>query len=444
MMTSLNNDVPPQAVDVERALLGAMMLDSESVGVSVDMRIDDSFYHPQNSIIYGVIRKLYSGEHPVDPLSVADGLKAIGSLDKIGGDAVLKQLINEAVNVATTEYYCKMINEKAELRKLITLSNTVKARCMGSEPDVNGIIADIDSEIMCILSGTDIFKNLRRAGDVIPEVMEIIEKRATAEDGLTGVPTGFLKLDEVTSGWQRGSYVIVGAPTKMGKTNLGLHFAVETVKANIPVLVFSMEMTHRDMVERLISHESGVETTAANYRKPVEQDWESMANGNAEIDKWPFYIDTTPGMNVAQLSERVKSIVKKCKIKLIVIDYIQLMQGMGESGRQAQVENISRKIKALALSVDIPIVAISQYSRGAKNETRKPVLQDLRDSGALEQDANIVILLHQPTEQEIDENIPGCYKKYEIRTLMIAANRQGPTCDIPVRFKGEIATFMDV
>lgn len=438
------DEAPPQALDIERAVIGAMLIERDAVTSAIETDVSDSFYHPQHSLIFRAIKELYLADHPVDQLSVIEKLRGAKNINIDEIELSLPEMASEAANVATVKYYCQQLKDKATLRKLLALAASIKSRCYEQNASPANILTDIDTGIVGMLNSTDGFKSVKRAGEVIPEVMDIIERRALSQTGIVGIPTGFEKLNEITSGWHRGNYIIVGAPTKSGKTNLGLHFAITAVEREIPVIVFSMEMTHRELVERLVSNKSDFETTAAHYHKPTTQDWESMARASSRIDTWPFYIDSTAGISIAQLSARIKSLLKKYKAGLVVVDYLQLMSGMGERNRQAEVEHISRGLKALALSVDIPIIVISQYNRGVKGETRRPVLQDLRDSGALEQDANIVILLHQPTEDEINENMPGTYAKHEIRTLIVAANRQGPTGDIPVRFRGEISKFMDI
>jgi len=378
-MDDILDKAPPQAPEIERAILGAMLMDRESVWVAIGVGIQDSFYKPEHSVIFRAMSELYEAEDPVDQLSVAEKLKSSGKLDMVGGDVALSALLKDAANFATVEHYSKIIKKKAQLRRVIVITKAISARCMDSAADPLSILNDCDKQLGKILTETSNHLNTRKVEDVLPQVMELIQTRADAVDGVAGIPTGFDMLDSATAGWQNGNVIIVGAKQKEGKSMLGMHFAINGAINNAPTNMYSMEMTHIENVERMVARESGVDTSAVHRNQPSSLDWEKMSKGCATISKWPLYIDTTPGLNIAELSAKVKSAVKKYGIKLVVVDYIQLMDGMGEKGRQSQVEHISRGLKQLALLVNIPIIVISQFSRGEKGEHRRPRLSDLRD-----------------------------------------------------------------
>ena len=374
----MDDFIYPHATDIERAILGAMIMDRDALTVAIGQNLDNCFYKPAHAILFKAMKEMNDAGTPVDHLTLYETLQSSGDDDKIGGMPAISAMVMEAANTATIEYYAKIVYNKALLRKMIMVSITLKQHCLEDNADPLDIISKADQDICSVIEQTKAAVRTRKVSDILPEAVELIEKRASAEDGVAGVPTGFIRLNEITSGWQPGNYIIIGAPPGEGKSNLAAHFAVAAASAHYPTILYTMEMTQVEVTERLIARESRIETTAVHQNKPTPYDWERITDGCAVLSNWPLYIDDTPGMTIVELSARMKNAVKKYGIRLAIVDYLQLMPGMGESGRQIQVETISRGMKKLAGVLRIPIIAVSQYNR-QKEQGRRPMLSDLRD-----------------------------------------------------------------
>jgi len=422
--------VPPQAPDIERAIIGAMLIDPESIGIAIELVKDEFFYKPVNAMIFRAVTDLYDENLPVDQLTVADQLKKRGQLEMIGGEATLSALITETASSANIRYHCRILREKALLRRMISLTNTYHNKCYEDTADPSSLIENIEKGIMD-LSEMRHTKNYVTLEDTVHEAHQEIEKKAQAGDGVTGIDTGFSRLNTMTAGWQPSDFIILAGRPSMGKTALALDIAKNAAKNDVPVGVFSLEMSSMQLVMRLLYNEARFNGSQAHINKPAAEDWTRLGDACNRLHKYPIYIDDTPGLSSIELSAKAKRLKLEKDIGLIVIDYLQLMQGSNKESRQQEISSISRGLKSLAKELNVPIIALSQLSRALEQRggDHRPLLSDLRESGAIEQDADIVMFIYRAAYYNIDpeyeineQHIP----KDEVAELIIRKQRNGP------------------
>jgi replicative DNA helicase len=442
-------DVISQAEEIERAMASLILNDPSCFEDILEMVDESVFYTPAYKMIFLTTRHLWREKGGYDFITILDHMKGNGTLDQIGGEASLLGIQAEFMSSANVKSWCETLIEKKRLRDLDQLSRVIQSS-IGDGADSKQMINDINDRLDKI-TGDISTGSVQTMSQVITQAYEVIKKRSETETGLTGVPTGFRLLNKATAGWQNGNYIIVAAPTKQGKSTLLLNFAMAAAKSGLKTLIFSMEMSSIELGERFISSESQVETTALHYKQQDQSMWERLMKSCNKLYNIPIILDTAPALTIVELSAKAKRLKKKEDIKFVLVDYVQLMSGCGEKSRQLQVENISRGLKKLAAELDIPVIAVSQFSRPLKGqENRRPVLSDLRDSGALEQDANVVLMIHDPDEKRKKEHLDAKGIPYqdvqmdELREIIIGANRQGPKQDILVRWIGKYFAFSDL
>lgn len=436
---------PPQAVDVEEAVLGAMLLEPSCVDQALEELTPDCFYDPKHRMIFQAMSALQTDNASVDIITVSAKLKETGELEAVGGAVVLANLSEKVGSAAHIEYYVKLLKQKAIQRNLIKASYDVLKDSYDESIKVDDLIDKAQSRIYEAVQ-SNLRKEVQDIKSIINDAMSDIEKSQKVV-GLNGVPSGFKSIDVITQGWQRSDLIILAARPSVGKTAFSLNLARNAaVDHHMPVAVFSLEMSNIQLAKRLMTSESGLSADKIKGGRKLEPyEWEQLEYKIKALADAPLYIDDTPGISLTEFRTKAKNLVLNKGVRLIVVDYLQLMQGPVElrGMREQEVAAISRTLKATAKELDVPIIALSQLSRNAVQRQGgggKPVLSDLRESGSIEQDADMVIFIHRPDFVGLSEN-PEDREKTQI---IIAKHRNGETKDIDMIFKSEQIRFMEL
>ena len=436
----------PQALEVERAVLGALMNDRDAYAVVCEILSPESFYEQRNQLIYSAIRDLSIAEKPVDVLTVTDELERQGSLDKVGGAIYIADLSNKVASSANIEYHARIIAHKFLARQLISFASDIETKAFDGSMDIDDLMQDAEGSLF-ELSRRNMKKDYTQIDPVISNAVEVIQKAAANKDGLTGVPTGYHKLDNITSGWQASDLVIIAGRPAMGKTSFALSMA-KNIAADykVPMAFFSLEMSNVQLVNRLISNCCEIQGSKILNGQLKPDEWERLDKRLNNLIGSPLYVDDTPGLSVFELRTKARRLVRDHGVKIIMIDYLQLMNanGMRFSSRQEEVSTISRSLKQIAKELDIPILALSQLNRGVESreglEGKRPQLSDLRESGAIEQDADMVLFVHRPEYYHIYQDENG-RDLHGMAQIIIAKHLKGATGDVLLNFRGEFTRF---
>lgn len=437
--------VPPQALDVEEAVLGAMLLEPACVDEAMDELRPSCFFSERNRMIFEAVSGLVAEHSPVDSISVAAKLRQNGNLEAIGGPATLVALTDNIGSAAHIEFYLKVLKQKTIQRDLITAANKILGEAYDDKVNVDDLVAMAQDKVYAAVQ-SNVKNEVVDIGSVINDAMKRIEKMQTIT-GLSGVPSGFASLDRITNGWQPSDLIILAARPSVGKTAFSLNLARNAaVDHHIPVAFFSLEMSSLQLGMRLMTTESGLSADKIKGASKLENDeWNLLEQSLKNLSRAPLYIDQTPGLPVMEFRTKVKALVKQKGVRLVIVDYLQLMQGPAElkGMREQEVAAVSRLLKATAKELDVPIIALSQLSRQAVQRQGgggKPVLSDLRESGSIEQDADMVIFIHRPDFVGISEGEADREKSQ----IIIAKHRNGETRDIDMLFKAERVKFLEV
>ena len=436
----------PQALEVERAVLGALMNDRDAYAVVCEILSPESFYEQRNQLIYSAIRDLSLAEKPVDVLTVTDELERQGCLDKGGGAIYIADLSNKVASSANIEYHARIIAHKFLARQLISFASEIETKAFDGSMDIDDLMQEAEGSLF-ELSRRNMKKDYTQIDPVISNAVEVIQKAAANKDGLTGVPTGYHKLDNITSGWQASDLVIIAGRPAMGKTSFALSMA-KNIAADykVPMAFFSLEMSNVQLVNRLISNCCEIQGSKILNGQLKPDEWERLDKRLNNLIGSPLYVDDTPGLSVFELRTKARRLVRDHGVKIIMIDYLQLMNanGMRFSSRQEEVSTISRSLKQIAKELDIPILALSQLNRGVESreglEGKRPQLSDLRESGAIEQDADMVLFVHRPEYYHIYQDENG-RDLHGMAQIIIAKHRKGATGDVLLNFRGEFTRF---
>ena len=436
----------PQALEMEKAVLGALMIDKEAYGVVCETLRPESFYEPRNQMVYTAIRDLSMSEKPVDVLTVTEQLAKLGMLEEVGGPGYMAELSSRVASSANIEYHANVIAQKSLARQLISFASVIETKAFDETVDVEELMQEAEGSLF-ELSQRNMKKDYTAIDPVISQALKVLTAAAANTDGLTGISTGYYKLDDITSGWQNSDLVIIAGRPAMGKTSFALSMA-KTIAADlrVPMAFFSLEMSNVQLVNRLISNACEIEGSKILNGQLKPDEWDRLDKRINNLLGAPLYVDDTPGLSVFELRTKARRLVREHGVKLIMIDYLQLMNanGMRFSSRQEEVSTISRSLKGLAKELDIPVLALSQLNRGLEsregNEGKRPQLSDLRESGAIEQDADMVVFVHRPEYYRIyqDENGRDLRGMAEI---LIAKHRKGATGIITLSFRGEFTRF---
>ncbi len=439
--------VPPQAVELEEAILGALMLEKDSIISVQEVLTRDAFYKEAHRTIFRAIEQLSAEMLPIDLYTVTERLKQNNELKAVGGANFLAELTQKVGSAAHVEYHAKIIAQKYIQRELIRASTEIQKMSYDESTDVTDLIGFAEEEIMNVSEG-HMQRSVQSSGDILRKTLEAIEEASKNENAFNGVPSGFTDIDRVTLGWQPSDLVIVAARPSMGKTAFTLSMARNmAIDHQIPVAFFSLEMSATQLMMRLIVAESELDSRAVKSGRLSPEQWRHLEESIKPFRKAPMYIDDTPALSVFEFRSKVRRLKTLYNIQLIIIDYLQLMTGPHESkgNREQEVASISRTLKAIAKELNVPIIALSQLNRAAelRGGSKKPQLSDLRESGAIEQDADIVAFIHRPEYfgMKVDEeNIP---LPPGLAEFIIAKHRNGATDTIRLKFRKEQARFLD-
>lgn len=436
---------PPQAIEIEEAVLAAMMTDADVISDVLDQLNEKCFYKESNRKIFEAIQWLSSRNYSVDILTVADQLSKKGQLEEVGGAAYLSEISMRYSAAANTDYHCKVLLQKFIQRELISISHNIQKNAFEDTLPVDDLLQTAAQDIF-ELTDRNMRKDTSPVDAVLKRAIEEIEESQNRTDGLSGVPSGYRGIDAVTYGWQKSDLIIIAARPSVGKTAFVLTMARNmAVDHNIPVAMFSLEMSETQLIKRVLVGETGLESKkiwgAKRFRDP--EDWAILNERITRLSRAPLWIDDTGSISIYEFRAKARRLVYTHGVKLIIIDYLQLMTGPPElkGMREQEVSAISRSLKAIAKELNIPIIALSQLSRAVENRggNKRPQLSDLRESGAIEQDADIVMFIHRPEFLGVEgpEDYPG---KTE---MIIAKHRNGETKDVEMRFIKEEARFVD-
>ena len=438
--------VQPQAMEIERAVLGALMIDKDAYTVVCEMLHPESFYEPRNQKVYQAIRDLELREQPVDVWTVTEQLAKQGDLEDVGGPAYVTELSSRVASSAHIEYHARIIAQKFLARQLISYASFIQTKAFDETIDIEDLMQEAEGSLF-ELSQKNMKKDYTQIDPVVKNAIDVIQKAAANKDGLTGVPTGYHKLDEITSGWQPSDLVIIAARPAMGKTAFALSMA-KNIAADyqVPMAFFSLEMSNTELINRLISNVCEIEGSKIRNGQLHPDDWDRLDKRVNNLLGAPLYVDDTPGLSVFELRTKARRLVREHDVKIIMIDYLQLMNanGMRFSSRQEEVSTISRSLKSLAKELEIPIIALSQLNRGVESreglEGKRPQLSDLRESGAIEQDADMVLFVHRPEYYHIYQDENGRDLR-GLAQIIIAKYRKGATGDVQLTFQKEFTRF---
>ncbi len=437
--------VQPQALPLEEAVLGALMLEKDALPQVMDILRPDSFYLDSHQLIYRAIIRLFERSHPVDLLTVQEELRKTGEIEKVGGSYYLVELTNRIGSSANIEYHARIIAQKHIQRELIRVSTKTIRDAYEDTTDVFNLLDDAEKGLFGITQN-NLSRSYSAMGDLSSKLLKQIEELAKREDGLTGVPTGFTDLDRLTSGWQSSDLIIVAARPGMGKTSFVLALARNAaVDFKKGVALFSLEMSSVQLVQRLVSMEA--EITGSKFRngKMEDYEWQQLQSVVEAMNQVPIFIDDTPGINIFELRAKCRRLKMQHDIQLIIIDYLQLMTGASESknsNREQEISQISRSLKGMAKELGVPVIALSQLSRAVevRGGSKRPQLSDLRESGAIEQDADIVGFIYRPEYYQILEDENGQSLK-GVAEFIIAKHRNGALDTVRMKFTSEYAKF---
>ncbi|MBR3285493.1 MAG: replicative DNA helicase [Bacteroidales bacterium] len=437
-------NTPPQALDVEEAVLGAMLLEQTAVDLAMEDLTPNCFYDPRHKMIFEAISHLVTDHTSVDIITTANKLKQEGNLEAVGGAVVLTELSQKVGSAAHIEYYIKILKQKSIQRELITASYDILHQAYDESVNVDDLIDNAQTKIFDAIQN-NLKKEVQDIGALINEAMGDIQKMQNST-GLSGVPSGFVTLDTITMGWQKSDLIILAARPAIGKTAFALNMARNAaVDHHMPVAVFSLEMSAVQLTKRLMTSESGLPADKIKGGTKLEPfEWEQLDYKLRNLSKAPLYIDDTPSIPVMEFRTKVKNLVKSKGVRLVVVDYLQLMQGPAElrGMREQEVAAISRTLKQTAKELDVPIIALSQLSRQTVQRSGgsgRPQLSDLRESGSIEQDADMVIFIHRPDALGLSADPAG----KEETQIIIAKHRNGSVGEIPMIFKSEQIRFME-
>lgn len=439
----------PQAREVEEAVLGALMLEKDAYFVVSEILKPESFYEKIHELIYQAIIDLALTQQPIDMLTVIEQLKRNGNLEAVGGPFYISQLTGKVASTAHLEYHAHIIARKYLARELIRYTGIIQGKAFDETIDVEELMQEAEGELFKI-SQRNIKNDTTQIDPVIKDAIGLIQKASEQKEGLSGLRSGFNGLDKMTSGWQNSDLVIIAARPAMGKTAFVLSMAKNmAIDFGTPVAVFSLEMSNVQLVNRLITNVTEIPANKIKSGQLAAYEWEQLDYKIKELYGAQIFVDDTPSLSVFELRTKARRLVREHGIRCVIIDYLQLMNasGMSFGSREQEVSTISRSLKGLAKELNIPIIALSQLNRGVENrqgiEGKRPQLADLRESGAIEQDADMVCFIHRPEYYKIFEDEQG-NSLVGLAEIIIAKHRNGAVGDVRLRFKGEFAKFMNV
>lgn len=440
--------VPPQAMDLEEAVLGAFMIDRDAVTNAIEILRPESFYDDRHRLIFAAIRNLFEKTMPIDLLTVTDALRKMGRLEEAGGAYYITSLTNRVASAAHVEHHARIVAQKFIQRELIRISTEIVQEAYEDTTDVFELLDKAEQGLFNVAD-----KNLRTSyneiGNLLSSTIREIDEARKHEDSLTGVPSGFAGLDRVTGGWQKSDLIIIAARPSMGKTAFTLSIARNAaVDFKKPVAIFSLEMSSQQLVKRLISAETEIVAEKIIKGQLAEHEMVQLLKLSGRLSEAHVYIDDTPAINIFELRAKCRRLKMQHDIQLVIIDYLQLMTSTEKSkngNREQEISQISRSLKSIAKELDIPVIAISQLSRKVEDRggSKRPMLSDLRESGAIEQDADVVCFLYRPEYYGLDVDDDNNSTR-GVAEVIIAKHRNGALDTIRTRFVDKFIKFVDM
>ena len=438
--------IQPQAPELEEAVLGALMIEKDAYSLVSEILRPESFYERRHQLIYSAIVDLAVNQKPVDILTVKEQLSKRGDLEEVGGPFYITQLSSKVASSAHIEYHARIIAQKSLARELITFTSNIQSKAFDETLDVDDLMQEAEGKLFEI-SQQNMKKDYTQINPVIDEAYKLIQKAAARTDGLSGLESGFTKLDKMTSGWQNSDLIIIAARPAMGKTAFVLSMAKNiAVDYRNPVALFSLEMSNVQLVNRLIANVCEIPSEKIKSGQLANYEWQQLDYKLKNLMDAPLYVDDTPSLSVFELRTKARRLVREHGVRIIIIDYLQLMNasGMAFGSRQEEVSTISHSLKGLAKELSIPIIALSQLNRGVESregiDGKRPQLSDLRESGAIEQDADMVCFIHRPEYYKIFQDDRGNDLR-GMAEIVIAKHRNGAVGEVLLRFKGEFTRF---
>lgn len=439
--------IPPRDKDLEEAVLGALMLERDAFTLICDLLKPESFYEPANQKIYAAIQSLGAAQKPIDMLTVTEQLRNNGDLEAVGGPVFISELTSRVASGANVEFHARIVAQKYLARELIAFASNIEGKAFDESNDVDDLLQEAEGKLFEI-SQRNVKKDVTQIDPVIKQAIEQIQNAANRDSGLSGLETGYTELDRLTSGWQNSDLIIIAARPAMGKTAFVLSMAKNmAVNFNTPIAIFSLEMSNLQLVNRLISNVCELEGEKIKSGKLNDREWDALMSRSKHLYSAPLYIDDTPSLSILELRTKARRLVREHDVKMIIIDYLQLMNasGMKYGSREQEVSMISRSLKQLAKELNIPIIALSQLNRSVESRgtdgDRRPQLSDLRESGAIEQDADIVCFIHRP-EYYLHSDTDAEGRDIRGKALFIVAkHRSGSVDDVQLRFRHKYARF---
>ncbi len=437
--------VPPRDLDLEQAVLGALMLEKDAYTRVCDILRPESFYEPAHQKIYEAMQTLGARQQPIDMLTVTEQLRLNDTLGDVGGALFISELTSRVASAANVEFHARIIAQKFLARELISFSSTIEGKAFDESNDVDDLLQEAEGKLFEI-SQRNVKKDVTQIDPVVSDAIKQMQIAQNRESGLSGLETGYHDLDKITSGWQNSDLIIIAARPAMGKTAFVLSMAKNmAVNYNTPLAVFSLEMSNLQLVNRLISNVAEIDGSKIKSGNLTAIEWQQLFARIKHLTGAPLYIDDTPSLSIFELRTKARRLVREHQVGMIIIDYLQLMNasGMKFGSREQEVSMISRSLKQLAKELNIPIIALSQLNRSVENRTdgKRPQLSDLRESGAIEQDADIVCFIHRPEyyvrggRDAEGNDIRG------LAEFIIAKHRSGSVADVKMRFRAQFARF---
>ena len=432
--------LPPQDVPAEQSVLGAMLLSKDAIAECVEDLREEDFYRPAHQTIYGAIIDLYGRGEPADAVTVAAELTKNGEIGRIGGAPYLHTLVSMVPTAANASYYARIVSERAILRRLVEAGTRITHMGYAGEGDVDDTVDRAQAEVYDVTSRrtSEDYLPLR---DIMPHALEEIEAISNRGGEMVGVPTGFQDLDQLMNGLHPGQLIVVAARPAIGKSTLGLDFArAASIKHGLASVIFSLEMSRNEITMRLLSAEAQVALHHMRAGNMSEADWAKLASKMGQVSEAPLFIDDSPNLNMMEIRAKCRRLKQRHDLRLVIVDYLQLMtSGKRVESRQQEVAEFSRSLKLLAKELEVPVIAISQLNRGPEQRVdKRPMLSDLRESGSIEQDADVVVLLHREDAYERESPRAG------EADFIVAKHRNGPTQTVTVAFQGHYSRFVDM
>ena len=445
---NFGHHLQPQALELEAAVLGSVMVEHDAFSQISEILKPESFYEPRHQYIYDAIRSLTMEDKPVDMLTVMEKLRSTGLLEEIGGPMYIAKLCDTVTGSADVEYYAGIIAQKYLLRQLITFSSHVQTRAFDETTDVAELMQSTEAELFNI-SQSNTKKDFTQIDPVVKEAWNMVNNAAKSPDGMSGISSGFHDLDKMTNGWQNSDLIIIAARPAMGKTAFALSMAKNiAIDQERPMALFSLEMSNVQLMNRVITNVCEIESEKLRSGQLAPFEWGQLDYNIKRLYGKPLYLDDTPGLSIYDLRTKARRLVREHNIQILMIDYLQLMTAQGSNNRfgsrQEEVSTISRSLKNLAKELNIPVIALSQLNRGVEQregaEGKRPQLSDLRESGAIEQDADIVCFIHRPEYYHIYKTENGVDTRGKAE-IIVAKHRNGAVGDVLLTFKSKFARF---